>query len=52
MQVLFDGAEAVLAGNSEAFLTGLVTASGASLSLRSIGADTRAIRRPVAASGS
>jgi ABC-2 type transport system permease protein len=36
VQVLFDGAEAVLAGNSEAFLTGLVAASGASLSLRSL----------------
>jgi ABC-type multidrug transport system permease subunit len=36
VQVLYDGAEAVLAGNSEAFITGLVTASGASLSLRSV----------------
>jgi len=31
VQVLYDGAEAVLAGNSDAFLTGLVMASGATL---------------------
>ena len=38
VQVLYDGAEAVLAGNSEAFLTALVTASGASISSRGLGA--------------
>lgn len=38
VQVLYDGAEAVLAGNSEAYLTALVGAAGARLSARSLGA--------------
>lgn len=38
VQVLYDGAETVLAGNSEAFLTGIVTASGAAISQRALGA--------------
>jgi ABC-2 type transport system permease protein len=38
VQVLYDGAEAVLAGNSEAFLTGIVASSGASISRRALGA--------------
>jgi ABC-2 type transport system permease protein len=36
VQVLYDGAEAVLAGNSEAFLTGLVASSGATITRREI----------------
>jgi len=38
VQVLYDGAETLLAGNAEAFLTGLVTATGASISGRVPGA--------------
>ncbi len=37
VQVLYDGAEAVLAGNSEAFLTALVRSSGATLARRPVG---------------
>lgn len=40
VQVLYDGAEAVLAGNSEAFLSALVAASGARLVLRPLGASS------------
>lgn len=38
VQVLYDGAETVQAGNSEAFLTGIVTASGAGIAQRGVGA--------------
>ena len=41
VQVLYDGAEAVLAGNSEAFLTALATAAGARLSARPVSAAAR-----------
>lgn len=37
VQVLYDGAEAVLAGNSEAYLTALVTSAGARLAARPLG---------------
>jgi ABC-2 type transport system permease protein len=39
LQVLYDGAEAVLAGNADAFLRALVAATGARL----VGADPRAV---------
>jgi ABC-2 type transport system permease protein len=47
LRVLYDGAEAVLAGNSEAFLEAIASASGAQL----VASDVGARRLPVAASG-
>jgi ABC-2 type transport system permease protein len=44
VQVLYDGAETILAGNAEAFLEGLVTATGARLAARDL-------RAPGAADG-
>jgi ABC-2 type transport system permease protein len=42
VQVLYDGAETILAGNAQAFLEGLVTATGARLVARDLRAGARA----------
>jgi len=47
LRVLYDGAEAVLAGNSEAFLEAIAAASGAQL----VASDVAARRPPAAAAG-
>ena len=47
VQVLYDGAEAVLAGNSEAYLTALVTSAGGRLSTRPMG-SAGSVPRPAA----
>jgi ABC-2 type transport system permease protein len=47
LRVLYDGAEAVLAGNSEAFLESIAAASGAQL----VASDVAARRLPAAAGG-
>lgn len=49
VQVLYDGAETVLAGNAEAFLRGLVAQSGARLASRALDAAGEA--RPLAPPG-
>jgi len=46
VQVLYDAAETLLAGNAEAFLTGLVTAAGAGISSRALGAAPAAAGGP------
>lgn len=46
MQVLYDGAETVLAGNADAFLRGLVAASGTELEARPLAAGGTAAQRP------
>jgi ABC-2 type transport system permease protein len=53
VQVLYDGAETILAGNAEAFLRGLVAASGARLASRVLdGTGTQRAVPPAAARGS
>ncbi len=42
VQVLYDGAETVLAGNADAFLRSIVAASGARIAVRDLGARTAA----------
>ena len=42
VQILYDGAETVLAGNADAFLRSIVAASGARLAVRDLGARNRA----------
>jgi ABC-2 type transport system permease protein len=42
VQILYDGAETVLAGNADAFLRSIVAASGARLAVRDLGARSRA----------
>ena len=52
VQVLYDGAETILAGNAEAFLRGLVAASGARLASRALdGARAPRAAPPAAAPG-
>lgn len=46
VQVLYDAAETLLAGNAEAFLTGLVTAAGAGISSRALDAAPAAAGGP------
>ncbi len=46
VQVIYDGAEVVLAGNADAFLTGIVTAAGASISRRAQGAAPQPREEP------
>src|SRR5690606_23887761 len=51
VQVIYDGAETILAGNAEAFLRGLVAQSGARLASRALDAagDPRRLAPPGAA---
>jgi len=45
VQILYDGAETVLAGNADAFLRSIVAASGARLAVRDLGARSRSVAR-------